>query len=86
MIHLESAGGKIDPLGLEDLHMTFTETLPPIRVTKDLKERIYQAAEQQGLSVSAHMRRLATIWHQPDKMTLEYARLVDAPVEYKAGE
>jgi hypothetical protein len=62
------------------------ETLVP----PSLYAKVQTAAQNEGLSLSAHLRRLLIKWHAPDTATLALpenrAILVDPGVEYVTGE
>jgi hypothetical protein len=52
------------------------------RVSGSLHHQIKKAAHREGLSIAAYVRRILTLWHNPDQATLDLC-LVDPPVEYE---
>jgi hypothetical protein len=68
----------------------YSSVLLQSTVDEKLGAQIKDAAAREGLSVSAYIRRLLTIWHDPDGETLRLAAnspiLVDPGVEYVTGE
>jgi hypothetical protein len=69
--------------------MDLTETMH-FRLPRDLKKRVQESAKREGLADSAYVRRILTLWHDPDPATLALpenrAILVDPGVEYVTGE
>ena len=55
-------------------------------VTPSLYRKIEQKADQQDLTISAHVRRILKLWHDPDAATVEACALVDSGVEYEVEE
>ena len=50
-------------------------------VTPDLAQKIDATARREGLSISAHVRRILTKWHDPDTETVRQV-MVDPGVSY----
>jgi hypothetical protein len=67
----------------------YSSVLLQSTVDEKLGAQIKDAAAREGLSVSAYIRRLLTLWHDPDPATLalpeNLATLVDPGVEYETG-